>query len=275
MEFDEIDIETADISDDVADDIQEDAVDEFEDLEDVLEDDVIEEVEPEAEPEVEEASEETEDVNGRLFNEKQQEEVNRIIKARLERHEEKLVNDLVGELTQVAGVEIQYNELSGAAKLWGLLKSNPKLSYAVEGLIQTAFQRGDAAAPELESQSLSSKEQELAFKESVLNLKISDTTFQKNADKILAWADNEGYVVNDDKSLKMAYLAWKGSQGAVAQAVQKATAKRKQETKKVMQQKATVQSTKNGASRSKAPSYGKMSDSAVLANEGLSLFTDD
>lgn len=278
MEFDEMDIETGELPEDVVDDVQED---EFEDLEEVLQDDEVEDVEPEVEPEEEEAEEvdvddDVENVaNNRLFDEKQQAEVNRIIKARLERQEEKLVSAIVEDLTNVAGTEIAYEELSGAAKLWGLLKTNPQLSYEVEGLIQAAIHGGKAKAPELESQSLSAKEQQLAFKEAVLDLKMTDSTFQKNADKILAWSQKEGFEVKDSKTLNLAYLAWKGSQGAVAQAVQKAAAKRKQETKKAMQQKANVQSTKNGASQSKAPSYVKMSDAAVLANEGLSLFTDD
>lgn len=267
-----MDIETDGLPEDTVEDVQDD-VDEFDDLEEVLADDESEEVDDE--PEGEESQTDEDEVDGRLFNEAQQAEVNRLIKARLERHEEKVVKGLIGDLTQVAGVEIDSSELPGAAKLWGLLKSNPQLSYEIEGLIQSALQKGVARTPELESQSLSAKEQQIAFKEAVLDLKMADATFNTNADKILAWAQNEGYNVVDNKSLKLAYLAWKGSQGAVAQAVQKAAAKRKQETKKAMQQKATVQSTKNGTSRSKAPSYVKMSDAAVLANEGLSLFTDD
>ena len=267
---------TEDVSEDTFEDSQEN-VDEFEDLEEVLEGDEAVEAEEEAEPDEEEAEEpeDSEASNKRLFDEKQQAEVNKIVKARLERHEAKLVNDLVSNLTQTAGIEITYDELPAASKLWGLLKSNPDLSAQIENIIQHSIQTGRVKQPELESNSLSAKEQQVAFKEAVLDLRMSDTTFNKNADKIIAWAEHEGYTVNDSKSLKMAYLAWKGSQGAVAQAVQKATAKKKQETKQAMKQQATVQSTKNGNARSKAPSYTKMSDAAVLANEGLSLFTED
>jgi hypothetical protein len=246
------------------------------DVEDV-EDDVEEDVEEDADEDDEEADEGdskelTKKANTEkpLFDKKQQAEVNKLIKARLERQETTLTRDL----TKAAGVEITHDEITNAARLWGLLKTNPKLSGDVDALIAVAIEKGDAKAPKTDG-SMDAITQRLELKEAILDLKADDATFGKNATKILEWAENEGYEITNAKSLKMAYLAWKGSQGKIADAVQKTTAKRKQETKKALQKRATMQSPKSGTKRASGTDYRRMSDDAVLASEGLSLFTDD
>jgi hypothetical protein len=262
----ELDAEDTDLTD-VDEDIDEDA----EDVDDEVEDNEEEDVEEDSDNE-EESDEPTEepDQPQTLFDKNQQAEVNRLIKARLDRQDTKLVRDL----SKAAGVEIAHNELTPAARLWGLLKANPELSKSVDGLISEALAKGEAKAPDKADNSVDAVTQRLELKEAILDLKASDSTFSKNAEKILTWAENEGYEIVNGKSLKMAYLAWKGSQGKIAEAIQKSTAKRKQETKKMMQQRATVQSTKAGKSTGKTD-YRRMSDSAVLASEGIKLFTDD
>lgn len=246
-----------------------------EDVEDDVEEDVVDDSEDE-EPEEDEVEEEEEDSSTEeskpqpVFDKKQQAEVNKLIKARLERQETTLVRDL----SKAAGVEIAHEELAPATRLWGLLKSNPELSRTIDGVIAEALSKGTAKAPDTKNNTVDAVTQRLELKEAILDLKAADTTFGKNADKIIAWAENEGYEITNGKSLKMAYLAWKGSQGKIAEAIQKSTAKRKQETKKMMQKRATVQSTKSGTNTGKTD-YRRMSDSALLASEGIQLFTDD
>lgn len=240
--------------------------------EDVLEDiDTEDEEDLEDEEDVDDPdSKETDDDAPVKFDKKQQTRVDQIVKERLERAETKLVRDMAS----AAGVEISREEISSAARLWGLLKSNPQLSRAVDGIISTSLAEGSAQAP-VTDDSPESRTQRLELKEAILDLKVADNLFAKNADKILAWAENEGYTVTDAKTLKLVFSAWKGAQGKVVAAVQKTTAQRKQEAKKTLQKRATVQTSKPGAKSTGSTDYRKMSDKAILASEGIKLFTED
>ena len=256
------------------DDVIEDANLEAEGLEDGVEDEALEleELEELVSEEDDESTDESEEKDAPVvFDKKQQAEVNSIIKTRLERQEAKLVKDL----SKAAGVEIVREELAPATRLWGLLKANPELSRDIDVLIAASLAEGKSTAPDAASNSADAITQRLELKEAILDLKASDTLFQKNADKILTWAENEGYEVNSAKTLKLAVLAWKGSQGKVAEVIQKSTAQRKQTSKQLMQKRATVQSTKAGQVHSGKSDYGKMTDADLLASEGLSLFTPD
>ena len=218
------------------------------------------------------STEEEEDTDAPIeFDKKQQAEVNKIVKARLDRHETSLVKGL----SKFSGVEITKDELPPAARLWGLLKANPQLSKDVDALIGLSITEGKATAPVSEDSTTDAIQQRLELKEAILDLKAADPSFSKNADKILAWAEKEGYEIANAKTLKLAVLAWKGSQGKVTEVVQKKTAQRKQEVKSTLQKRATVQSTKVGSTQSTKVDYRKMSDRDVLRTEGISLFTDD
>lgn len=238
-------------------------------------DDAVDDAEQEdleEELEEEESTDEPEDEDAPVeFDKKQQAEVNKLIKARLDRQETKLVKDL----SKFSGVELSKEELPPAARLWGLLKANPQLSRDVDSLIGLSITEGNAKAPISEDNTADAITQRLELKEAILDLRAADPTFSKNADKVLAWAEKEGYEIANAKTLKLAVLAWKGSQGKVTEVVQKATAQRKQEVKKTLQKRATVQSTKTGNTAAAKVDYRKMSDRAVLQTEGLSLFTDD
>lgn len=230
----------------------------------------------------EEDSEETEDDTksdkddtkkpSKTFTDDQQAAVNKIVKARLERQETSMLH----ELSASSGVDISREEVTNAAKLWGLLKANPKLSQAVDGLIGTALTDGSAKAPVTENDAAKRTERRMELKEAILDLKADDATFNKYATKILDWAKNEDYEVTDKASLKMAYLAWKGSQGKVMSAVQKTQAKQKTAAKEMAKKHATVQGTRSSAKRTGGRAdYTKMADADVLAAAGLSLFTED
>lgn len=248
---------------------------ETEDVEDV-EEDLTEESDAENEEEDTEDEEEdsTDDPDTAekpaKFDKKQQEKVNRLIQERLDRQEAKMLRDV----SSSAGVDLKQDDITNAARLWGLLKSNPKLSKDIDVLISTSLSDGTAIAPTTED-SNDARTQRLELKEAILDLKDADSTFAKNSAKILAWAEKEGYTVKDAKSLKLVYGAWKGTQGKVTEAIQKTTAQRKQEAKKTMQKRATVQTTKSGTTTTAKPDYRKMSDKDVLQSEGLKLFTRD
>ena len=218
----------------------------------------------------EQPEDKTPDPNKPLFNDVQQQEVNKLIQARLVRQETKFVSDLA----RAAGVDLTAQEIPQAAKLWGMLKHNPALSAEVDKVITTALSKGYAKEPVALTNATSEAEARLAFKEAVLDMKASNTTFNKNSDKILAWAEAKGYEVTDAKSLELAYLAWQGTQSKVTETARKASAQRKQDAKTQLKKRATVQKAKTG--KAAAPSnYRKMTDAAILASEGLNLFTEE
>lgn len=208
--------------------------------------------------------------NKPLFDQKQQKEVDRIVKARLERHESKLVKGY----SDAAGVEISAEEVGNATRLWGLLKANPQLSKAIDAVIAEQLTKGLAKEPAAKSEA-DIKNAELVMKEAILDLKVKDATFNKYADKILDWAENEGLDVTDAKTLKLAYLAWKATQGKIAEASQKKKSQQKNDAKKQDKARAKMQSPKSGKHGGGKSDYSKMSETAILAKEGLSLFTDD
>ena len=252
-----------------------------EDIDDslIIDDEEVEDVEPEDEeldevPDDEDVPEEVtdepeDDLTDRpRFDAKQQKEVDRIIKARLERQETSMLKGL----RDVAGTDLEMEEVTSAARLWGLLKTNPELSNVIDRVIDHHLKNGTAKAP---TETVSnSKEAELEVKEAVLDLKLQDKTFLKHSDKILEWAENEGFEINSAKSLKLAYMAWKGSQGKIVEATKKLQEQKRQATKKAVQKKATVQSGKSGKQKGKLD-FTKMNDADILSSEGLSLFVED
>lgn len=208
----------------------------------------------------------------RLFNDKQQKEVERLIKTRLDRQETKLVR----ELSEASGISMDIKEVKMSTKLWGLLSSNPSLSQEVDQLISKFIADGKAKVPDTTKSLNDAQESKLALKEAVLDLKIKDSTFNKYSSKILDWAENEGLDVVDPKTLKLAYMAWKGVQGKAAEATIRTKEQRKQQEKANIKKRGSMQSAKGGkASRSTKTDYGKMNELDLLVSEGLSLFTDD
>jgi hypothetical protein len=263
--YEDVVVEENDVDEDVVDD-DTDVDDEDDETDDDVEDDDTEDIdEPEDEVDDEDVDDNDKSVK---FDNQQQKELNRIVKTRLERHEGKLLKDF----STVAGTELSMNEVSNASRLWGLLKENPDLSKAVDRVIDQHLSEGKAVAPE--SKHVSSKEVELEVKEAIVDLKLIDKAFNKNSDKILKWAEDQGFEVTNKKSLQLAYMAWKGSQAKVVQATQKLQEQKKQATKKAVRQKAAVQSGKSSKSKGKLD-YTRMSDSDVLASDGLNLFIED
>lgn len=254
------DVIVEEIEDDSVEEVEDEVVDEEDDVED-------EDIDTEEEEEVEENSVDDNDTSVK-FDKTQQKALNRIVQQRLDRQEGKLLK----EFSDVAGTDLNIEEVGSASRLWGLLKTNPDLSRAIDQVIDQHLRSGKAVVPE--AKQISTKETELEVKEAVLDLKLADKNFNKNSDKILRWAEDQGFDVVSKKSLQLAYMAWKGSQAKVVQATQKIQEQKKQATKKAIRQKAAVQGGKSSKSKGKVD-YARLSDNDVLASEGLSLFVDD
>ncbi len=209
------------------------------------------------------------DLSDVKFDKKQQAKVNEIVQNRLTRAEQKWEK----MIQEAAGTELDMEnggEVLSAVRLWGLLKTNPELSRAIDTTIQHYLSNGMAKQPEFKQ--ATTKEQELELKEAIIDMKLADSTFAKNHTKIMEWAEDQGFVITDKKSLEMAYLAWKGS-NARKEAANAQLREQRKSQKKGEKKKAVLES---GRKRSKKPvDYRKMTDRDILAYEGLKLFTED
>ena len=237
-----------------------------EDDEDEPEEDAEGDSDDEDEPEEDDEDEpSTEPVK---FTKEQQKAVDKIIQGRLERTKTQLSR----QLSQTAGVTLEPDDVFGAAKLWGLLKSNPTLADAVDVVITSQLKAGKAKEVSTEE---SMRVSELSRKEAIIDLKEADPIFRKHSDKIMDWAEDQGYSVDDKKSLKLAYMAWKGSQRAVIEKAKQAGEQKKQQSKDVARKRAATQTGVSSKAKTTPSDFRKMSDKAVLARTGVKLFTDD
>ena len=195
------------------------------DVEDVIEDD-SEDVEDVEDVEDEEGEDESEDDKDdappkksskdkddkSVFTKEQQKIVDDIVQSRLDRMEKQYTQ----QAREAAGVEVSRQEVFDALNLWGFLKLNPRLSKDLQSQIDAFIESGNYVAQKRSGRN--SKEDELNKREAVLDLKASDPFFTKHSKKILEWAEDEGFEIYDAKSLKRAYLAYKGSQGVLDKA---------------------------------------------------------
>lgn len=206
-----------------------------------------------------------------LFTKEQQTKVNEIVQARLDRQEKSLIS----KLTDASGVDMEgIGEIQKAAELWGLLKSNSSLSAEVNQAINKALQEGKARIPEKKSSQVDNRMVEINKREAILDMKSSDTVFARHSKEVLSWAEQEGFEISDEKSLKHAYLAWKGVNASKLAQAKKTVADKKKSDKATVKQKASVQKGTSKRTSSKTNSRS-MSDLDILSSEGLSLFIDD
>jgi len=202
------------------------------------------------------------------FTAEQQKAVDKIVQSRLERKDAQFAK----HLSQAAGTALDAQEIPQAAKLWGLLKSNPELSEAVDMVIQAQLKHG--RAKEVTNTNIS-RESALDLKEAVLDLKLADPTFRKHADTIMDWADEQGYAVDNPKALKLALMAWKGSQEAILSKAKRSSEQKRKDSKQATQKRAGVQSGTTSKARPMKSDLRKMSDKDILSRTGMKLFTDD
>jgi len=251
------------------------------DVEDVIEDD-SEDVEDVEDVEDEEGEDESEDDKDdappkksskdkddkSVFTKEQQKIVDDIVQSRLDRMEKQYTQ----QAREAAGVEVSRQEIFDALNLWGFLKLNPRLSKDLQSQIDAFIESGNYVAQKRSGRN--SKEDELNKREAVLDLKASDPFFTKHSKKILEWAEDEGFEIYDAKSLKRAYLAYKGSQGVLDKADEEYH-KQRQKSKTDARKKAKVATSKKGGSPKKAQDFRNMSDADILTASGLKLFTDN
>lgn len=252
-------------------DVIEDGFEDVEDVEDVVEDVEDEEGEDESEDDKDDAppKKSSKDKNDKsVFTKEQQKIVDDIVQSRLDRMEKQYMK----QVREAAGVEVSRQEVLDALNLWGFLKLNPRLSKDLQSRIDAFIESGDYVAQKRSGRN--SKEDELNKREAVLDLKASDSFFAKHSKKILEWAEDEGFEIYDAKSLRRAYLAYKGSQGVLDKADEEYH-KQRQKSKADARKRAKVATSKKGGSPKKAQDFKNMSDADILAASGLKLFTDD
>lgn len=267
FEFDGVDDSGDEANDDeetLEDEDSEDEIDDDDETDDVTDD----ETEGDSDEDEDGTEDETPKDKRVKFTNEQQKVVDQIVHKRLERKDTQFVR----QISEEAGVSLAQEEITQSAKLWGLLKANPELSEAVDLVIKTQLSQGKAK--EVVKNVSSKRETMLEVKEATLDLKLSDPLFRKNADKILEWADDQGYEVNSKKSLQLAVLAWKGSNDSILTKARQSSEQKRKSAKKATQKRAGVQ----GGSSAKAKTsqdFRKLSDKDVLTRSGLSLFTDE
>ena len=253
-------------------DVIEDDSEDVEDVEDDVEDVEDEEGEDESEDDKDDAppknSSKNKDNKKGVFTKEQQKIVDDIVQSRLERMEKQYMQ----QAREAAGVEVSRQEVLDALNLWGFLKLNPRLSMDLQSRIDAFIESGDYVAQKRSGRN--SKEDELNKREAVLDLKASDPFFAKHSKKILEWAEDEGFEIYDAKSLRRAYLAYKGSQGVLDKADEEYH-KQRQKSKTDARKRAKVATSKKGGSPKKVQDFKNMSDADILAASGLKLFTDD
>lgn len=252
-------------------DVIEDGFEDVEYVEDVVEDVEDEEGEDESEDDKDDAppKKSSKDKNDKnVFTKEQQKIVDEIVQSRLDRMEKQYMK----QVREAAGVEVSRQEVLDALNLWGFLKLNPRLSKDLQSRIDAFIESGDYVAQKRSGRN--SKEDELNKREAVLDLKASDSFFAKHSKKILEWAEDEGFEIYDAKSLRRAYLAYKGSQGVLDKADEEYH-KQRQKSKADARKRAKVATSKKGGSPKKAQDFKNMSDADILAASGLKLFTDD
>jgi len=252
-------------------DVIEDDSEDVKDVEDDVEDVEDEEGEDESEDDKDDAppKKSSKDKNDKsVFTKEQQKIVDDIVQSRLERMEKQYMQ----QVREAAGVEVSRQEVLDALNLWGFLKLNPRLSKDLQSRIDAFIESGNYVAQKRSGRN--SKEDELNKREAVLDLKASDPFFAKHSKKILEWAEDEGFEIYDAKSLKRAYLAYKGSQGVLDKADEEYH-KQRQKSKTDARKRAKVATSKKGGSPKKVQDFKNMSDADILAASGLKLFTDN
>lgn len=252
-------------------DVIEDDSEDVKDVEDDVEDVEDEEGEDESEDDKDDAppKKSSKDKNNKgVFTKEQQKIVDDIVQSRLERMEKQYMQ----QVREAAGVEVSRQEVLDALNLWGFLKLNPRLSKDLQSRIDAFIESGNYVAQKRSGRN--SKEDELNKREAVLDLKASDPFFAKHSKKILEWAEDEGFEIYDAKSLKRAYLAYKGSQGVLDKADEEYH-KQRQKSKTDARKRAKVATSKKGGSPKKVQDFKNMSDADILAASGLKLFTDN
>lgn len=230
------------------------------------EEEVAEEVEESTEDESTEETTETAKPETKSY--RSQEEFDRALQARLAREKRKMERELI----QHAGTELTSTEVPEAVRLWGFLKQHPELSKRVSEVINGSPQARQQPQPQ--GNYFKQQLQEIELKEAVMDLKAEDAIFRKHEREIEDWVDEQGIQVTDAKSLKVAYLAWKGQNYRKDAADTELAVQRKMQDNLRKKKNASVLPAK--AQKATASlDYSKLSPQDILKAEGLSLFKEE
>ncbi len=179
------------------------------------------------------------------------------------------------DLAEEAGVPPvkDRQELAEAVRLWKYLEHNPEVAAAVRSVLHTS----PGKMPTYEGRRGSSEGSSgsaIELKLATMDLRARDKLFRKFENDVLDWADFKGVPVKDEKSLNLAYQAWKGANIHLLTAKAEAKGAKKALEGRNKAKAAGMVPRKGGAKTGK-PDYRKMSDTDVLKSLGLKLETED
>ena len=114
------------------------------------------------------------------------------------------------EFSQVAGMRLSNEDVKKAARLWGFLAKNPDLNARVHQIFQEYESSGRIRHDSYYDDALSERERELELREAIIDLRARDKVFRNHETEIMEWAEINGYDIEDERTLRLAVMAWKG-----------------------------------------------------------------
>lgn len=178
------------------------------------------------------------------------------------------------EFSQVAGMRLSNEDVKKAARLWGFLAKNPDLNARVHQIFQEYESSGRIRHDSYYDDALSERERELELREAIVDLRARDKVFRNHETEIMEWAEINGYDIEDERTLRLAVMAWKGENmnRFVSDAQKKAQEKA---IKRAKQKRDAKLLPGKGVRKQQKLDYSKMTPEEILRAEGLSLFISD
>ncbi len=178
------------------------------------------------------------------------------------------------EFSQVAGMRLSNEDVKKAARLWGFLAKNPDLNARVHQIFQEYESSGRIRHDSYYDDALSERERELELREAIIDLRARDKVFRNHETEIMEWAEINGYDIEDERTLRLAVMAWKGENmnRFVSDAQKKAQEKA---IKRAKQKHDAKLLPGKGVRKQQKLDYSKMTPEEILRAEGLSLFISD
>lgn len=178
------------------------------------------------------------------------------------------------EFSQVAGMRLSNEDVKRAARLWGFLAKNPDLNARVHQIFQEYESSGRVRHDSYFDDVLSERERELELREAIIDLRARDKVFRNHETEIMEWAEINGYDIEDERTLRLAVMAWKGENmnRFVSDAQKKAQEKA---IKRAKQKRDAKLLPGKGVRKQQKLDYSKMTPEEILRAEGLSLFISD
>ncbi len=164
-------------------------------------------------------------------------------------------------------------ELTEAVRLWKYLEHNPDIAAAVQEVLRAR----PGKMPTYEGRSNKSSEGSgsvLELRMARMDLRGRDKLFRKYEGSVLDWAESKDIPIKDERSLNLAYQAWKGAHMHLLTAKAEAQGAKKARDGQSKARAAGTVPRKGGAKTGK-PDYRKMRDTDVLRSLGIKLEVED